>query len=469
MLLFIIAYDPLIKIISSSLGPRAICHFAYCDDLAIAPMDLCGAWLQLVRLFKIIRMISLLEMNAGTTQFCIVCESTCIIVAADMVAVHPCLTLEQFKPHFKYLGIFLGRDVQDLNWSAPLESYCEAVNFVRNLECGFCTTNSLYNILCMSKLSFVGQFFPPTPSVLRRENWGIQVIQKGPWNAIPSNIMAKLVSVSMPFEVLRIADTSKASMVRCALVTCQVFTEAMQEITNARGRDTAVLATLATGLRPYCFLDTWSVVCAEYNALLSEHERPLDIALFKQKVVLAKFRELVQFDWSSFLSKRLSKLFEEGFEHRVVDIPTIYSHNKTRLGPKVISTHFRTLCNHWCSRSRFGLDSGICPFCCRECDDSLAHCLMCPIFRSVYKRVLYMPLSLQSLESLLLFMHEDHPLSTQDCSRAIFDVYVFFISFNACRNGKNFELRLMRFIIKHLLVKKPRLRAFLLRKANNTG
>ena len=70
MLLFIIAYDPLIKFISSSLGPRAISHVAYCDDLAIASTDLCGAWMQLVRLFRIIKMIRLLEMNAKNTILC---------------------------------------------------------------------------------------------------------------------------------------------------------------------------------------------------------------------------------------------------------------------------------------------------------------------------------------------------------------------------------------------------------------
>ena len=69
MLLFILAYDPLIKLISSSLGPYSLSHFAYCDDLAIATNDLHRAWLKLTGIFRLILKISLLEMNANKTQF----------------------------------------------------------------------------------------------------------------------------------------------------------------------------------------------------------------------------------------------------------------------------------------------------------------------------------------------------------------------------------------------------------------
>ena len=112
----------------NTMGPRCHMHFGYCDDLAIASLGIQKAWTQLKKIFKVISLVSLLEMNGDKTQFCIVCNHTIQSIAEQMTSDDLELSISQFNPFVKYLGVYLGRDTTFKNWERPSVSlgilYC---------------------------------------------------------------------------------------------------------------------------------------------------------------------------------------------------------------------------------------------------------------------------------------------------------------------------------------------------------
>ena len=185
----------------------------------------------------------------------------------------------------------------------------------------------------------------------------------------------------------------------------------------------------------------------------------MDIAFFYQKAIHVNFKKRTPFDWKVFLLKRVHKFFEEGSHNRIEDLPHIYGKNKGRLGPKFISTHLRTICNQWCSSRRFGMAPGSCPFGCAEGDDSIAHCLLCPHFEAISRRVIVIPRRL-SLAALLLFEHDGCELDDLECSQCLFYVYICFCAFNSCKHGRKCNLRLIQFIAKHTFIRSNLKRSF---------
>eukprot|EP00959_Pyramimonas_sp_CCMP1952_P141617 2963943-Pyramimonas_sp.AAC.1 len=68
----------------------------------------------------------------------------------------------------------------------------------QGLDLGLAKSISHFNMLCMSVLSYVGQLYAPTPEVLKQEERMLQVIVRGPFNAIPSQDLQNLQSIGFP-------------------------------------------------------------------------------------------------------------------------------------------------------------------------------------------------------------------------------------------------------------------------------
>ena len=79
----------------------------------------------------------------------------------------------QFKAAIKYLGIFLGFDALQINWNAVSCDFLTVSRFIGSLDCGIVTKISLYNMLAISKLSYVAAFLPPNRDILKVEKTGI--------------------------------------------------------------------------------------------------------------------------------------------------------------------------------------------------------------------------------------------------------------------------------------------------------
>lgn len=137
--------------------------FAYCDDLAIACLNIAAAWHIVIQCFDIIRKIASLALNPDKTQFLSTSSVTCRGDIDLISALDNRVSASQFRAAIKYFGIFLGHDALRINWDAVSGDYLLIARFIGSLDCGLVTKVSLYNMLAISKLSFVAAFFPPKP------------------------------------------------------------------------------------------------------------------------------------------------------------------------------------------------------------------------------------------------------------------------------------------------------------------
>ena len=202
MQLFILGYDPLIRFISFSLGPTDHLLLPYCDDLALAVLDVVSAWSIIIRCFDIIRKIASLALNCDKTQFLLTDDLHYEEDKRAICNLDSIVTSAQFGRSIKYLGIFLGFDAMSLNWDAVCPDFVATAKFIGSLDCGLTTKISLYNMLAISKLSYVATFFPPTRAALLAENRAVQLVSKGPWNAFPPRRLSPSSCLGFPINAV---------------------------------------------------------------------------------------------------------------------------------------------------------------------------------------------------------------------------------------------------------------------------
>ena len=91
--------------------------------------------------------------------------------------------------------------------------------FIGSLDCGIVTKISLYNMLAISKLSYVAAFLPPNRDILKVEKRALQLLLRGPWNAIPDGVVKNLKCLGLPVEARDLSIMSSASRIRVAAST----------------------------------------------------------------------------------------------------------------------------------------------------------------------------------------------------------------------------------------------------------
>ena len=121
--------------------------------------------------------------------------------------------------------------------------------------------------------------------------------------------------------------------------------------------------------------------------------KPLPIFQYGQRLVLKRLRNMNPELLGPFLNRRLAYFFEH-----------VYKENKVTLGAKFMSTHLRTIINHWCTNRRCCRDCAECPFGCNAGHDGITHALLCPRFQSEVELVLRLPANALTLRGLLLFL-----------------------------------------------------------------
>ena len=198
---------------------------------------------------------------------------------------------DQISRKVKYLGIILGHDTLDDNWAAPLKKYIDAVICLLNLDCGLTTTIALYNMLAISKLSFVAAFFLPSKLAEKTEEWGLQKILRGPWNAIPSRALFDFCDIGIKPCARSLFEVARSSQVRSANLTSNCFFSMYhQHLRSLESNEITVAALNKLHLKDSFFFN-WFSKTNEYLELIKELEEPIPISKFSQRNVLKKFAE----------------------------------------------------------------------------------------------------------------------------------------------------------------------------------
>ena len=216
MQLFILGYDPLIRFIDASLAPVDHLLLPFCDDLALACTNV---WAIIIRCFIIIEKFSCLTLNSDKTQFLLTSDTTKERDAESIIAGDEKVEPSQFLRAIKYLGVFLGYDHVDCNWESVLHDYLDTSKFISLLDCGLLTKLSLYNMLAVSKLFFVASFVPPNQAAKRAESRALQILGRGPWNALHPGILKNAKVIGMPTQAIDLHTMSVASRTRVAHCT----------------------------------------------------------------------------------------------------------------------------------------------------------------------------------------------------------------------------------------------------------
>ena len=106
-----------------------------------------------------------------------------------------------------------------INWDSVSDDFLNVARFIGSLDCGLVTKVSLYNMLAISKLSYVAAFLPPSRDILKVEKRALQLVLRGPWNAIPDGVFQNLKSIGFPVQARDLSTLSSASRVRVASST----------------------------------------------------------------------------------------------------------------------------------------------------------------------------------------------------------------------------------------------------------
>jgi hypothetical protein len=97
-----------------------------------------------------------------------------------------------FTKAAKYLGVVIGPEAAKQAWDEPLQKYVTRSKRWAQLSIGLNWSIKMYNAFVFSVLSFMAQFYEPTPEVLKEEELALRRLMPGPRKWITKDQMLTL-------------------------------------------------------------------------------------------------------------------------------------------------------------------------------------------------------------------------------------------------------------------------------------
>ncbi len=382
MVLFILAYDPILRWINAQLSPYNAVLFAMCDDLAIATYNMPATWVILLKIFYIVSKFSGLNLNQPKTQALITDLANLDNIRIQLLSGESGLLDHSFKSVLKYLGIHIGPGSQEIQWQLASAGFREVVNFIRRLNSGLVSSVVLYNILAISKFSYIASFAAPSSETLALERWGQQAITKGPWMAFPPTLLTNLKDLGLPAQITSLEHYSLAARARNGLKTLGNFQNISRLYTDMLEDDECNLCEICSPLR----LET----CFHFIGHAIQYCRGLGIDTLRasardncQAIISREIQDASDSDKVELFQRRMVRFFRSN-QHlgHIPSLITLYKKLFNKIKPNLISSHLRVCFNQWAISRRFGKD-GVCPFC-ESGEDSIEHSLTCEAWQLTY-------------------------------------------------------------------------------------
>jgi hypothetical protein len=162
--IFVLCIDPFLRMLQAQRGPRDIGR-SFADDIGYVIFDIKITLPKFVICFRLFGEVSNIQLKIKKTI--IVPLWTGDLGMAKHIIRHiapewdgVCVGL-----HAKYLWMQLGPRSADIIWTAALDKYVARVQAARATGAGFLTSVLEYNIMCVTALSYVGQFCIVEPRV----------------------------------------------------------------------------------------------------------------------------------------------------------------------------------------------------------------------------------------------------------------------------------------------------------------
>ena len=115
-------------------------------------------WDMLLKLFRIVTIISSLQLNVGKTQIWIIRPVSRIRIQVILQSLSPDFLDSSFKDYIKYLDILLEPAAIKQQFGETIRGYLDIVIFLRGIDADFIITVALCQILTNSKLSYIASF-----------------------------------------------------------------------------------------------------------------------------------------------------------------------------------------------------------------------------------------------------------------------------------------------------------------------
>ena len=344
--------------------------------------------------------------------------------------------------------MFLGGDFHTLNWSSLIPEFLATVKFISCLDCGLLPKVSLYNMLAIAKLSYVAAFIPPNRAILDAESRALYLLPKGPWQSIPPGMLKNAKLIGMPAEIRDLTTLSMASRVRVASTTSHIVFAQYLDLLALVGHDEMTVHHYDKVIIHKSLLHN---VVDAYHQYVITCDSPPPESLSQAEIHKNIASSHPQFDFLASLTFKLGKTFVAGsFEHLTQHLLDIYLVSSRRLAFACTFNHLRVICNHWCTKSRFGHKNSPCVFGCGHCNDRISHVAICPTFWNLFLSHIGHPPTTPSVENVFLLSENGIALDEDSSLLLIVGIHICFLCFNSCRHGLSLDSRMIAHFVSHV-------------------
>ena len=162
------------------------------------------------------------------------------------------------------------------------------------------------------------------------------------------------------------------------------------------------------------------------------------------------FDHLNDFSLEQYLTRKLQMRLDECVASPIVNSLIMrYKASSRRFGYAVVFSHIRAICNHWCTRSRFGSKSAGCCFACGHSTDRIAHTLVCPRFWELFFSLTSFACQPLDLHDVLLLTLHRESCDSNLCDVLLIGTHICFLTYHSCKSGQTLSLRLVQHLLSH--------------------
>jgi len=251
--IFVMCTDCVMRLINSSVGIHGTVR-AYADDVAIIVHNLWGMIFSLFDAFKLIGEACLLKLNAKKCILIPLWKAHYRNVSCLLRELVPAWKYFSVLGCGKYLGFFVGPESNEKDWEKVAPRFMDTVKYIHDLGLPRFAQVSMYNMLAVSKTSYIGQLRPPSAKILELEKYAVALLGFSVWNVAPDDLFFRLKDLKLfPVQFRSIAATAKAATLRASVRNTGDWKANLLELVDERGREdkTPHLANLlANGTLP---------------------------------------------------------------------------------------------------------------------------------------------------------------------------------------------------------------------------
>ena len=405
--LFVLVIDPVIAFLQSRLGPCDSIR-AFADDLAAVIRNM---WLTLpgiVDAFMIIARVTNLHLKIKKTTLVPLWRCDVNNVRMLMKELVPSWAEVGIKRAGKYLGFMLGPNANDMSWDAPVAKWESRVLAIRSFGIGLFGSILQYNSLAISCMGFISQLEHVPVPVLHKETRMLQLLTRGPYNAISKEALVnlRLLGLSSSFKSLR--SVNLAAMYRAARYTSKCLGGALTRYNHMLESDDLCMKALPGDYygifgKPPIALTLDRVARhigfpAQVKTRINERDEEFHRRQKKckhsgsiQKEVYDIYQDhVLPFHVGQYMERRLSR-WSATWDYfpppHVLARRALHMLRATFKRPTqcVIIAVIKTLLNAWVTSRRFqNIEWRRCNFGCTEGDDSIEHYAVCPSVQAAW-------------------------------------------------------------------------------------